>query len=504
MDTGTYPFPLAANSCHHSRYHRFLLGADPAILAPFPKPYCQGALVAPMRRLAETLTLQSWRKLFHGAIPWVEGFGPEHYAIGNVPAHRPLPRDYRRPLRRFGAFDFVQAADPSLTALALVAGDQRLIQRFALLGNTFCSEVETDVQARGTGPAPARWTGRLLAGQFLEPNNRWLMPYLHVHARVLNFTSPAEAPQRLACLDREALARAGARANRDWVAGQAGALSELGYRVAASGGARADLRVDGVGERLLAAMEAPRIAVLRLLERIVLGGCEPSADRLGAEMPPAVLAAMAEQLETFLARSLAFHKPPKVSFPSEGPWRDAVREHLRRHCPEDLALLDAAARQARAVPLEAAIFPAPPLDPAHAHAPALADLRGACQLPGDPELGAGIEEREPIRAPSLGLVREFEETLTEVNDRLVRVGLADPLVALRRTLARIDHPTEGADPEQLRQAAVLLDLELDRRMAPPGRDFGRSRAGPGGPEEWAELVAFGGRVGEREIGGRSL
>jgi hypothetical protein len=221
-------------------------------------------------------------------------------------------------------------------------------------------------------------------------------------------------------------------------------------------------------------------------------------------MPPAVLAAMAEQLETFLARSLAFHKPPKVSFPSEGPWRDAVREHLRRHCPEDLALLDAAARQARAVPLEAAIFPAPPLDPAHAHAPALADLRGACQLPGDPELGAGIEEREPIRAPSLGLVREFEETLTEVNDRLVRVGPADPLVALRRTLARIDHPTEGADPEQLRQAAVLLDLELDRRMTPPGRDFGRSRAGPGGPEEWAELVAFGGRVGEREIGGRSL
>ena len=47
MDAATYPFPLAAHSSHHSRYHRFLLGADPAILAPFPKPYCLGALADP-------------------------------------------------------------------------------------------------------------------------------------------------------------------------------------------------------------------------------------------------------------------------------------------------------------------------------------------------------------------------------------------------------------------------------------------------------------------------
>src|ERR1017187_1296411 len=125
MEKSTYPFPLAAHSSHHSHYHRFLLGADPSILAPFPKPCCTGSLSGPVCRLAGNLDLQRWRKLFHGTFPWVDGFGPEHYEIGSVAPHRPLPRAYGRPLRRFGAFDFVQSADPSLSALALVAGDRR-------------------------------------------------------------------------------------------------------------------------------------------------------------------------------------------------------------------------------------------------------------------------------------------------------------------------------------------------------------------------------------------
>ena len=58
MERSTYPFPLAAHSSHHSHYHRFLLGADQAVLDPFPKPYCLGALAGPMRRLAEGLNLQ--------------------------------------------------------------------------------------------------------------------------------------------------------------------------------------------------------------------------------------------------------------------------------------------------------------------------------------------------------------------------------------------------------------------------------------------------------------
>src|SRR6202142_2284455 len=207
MEAPSHPFPLAAHSSHHSHYHRFLLGADPSVIAPFPKPYCVGALAASFPGLAGNLDLPRWRKLYHGAFPWSEGFGPEHYRLGNVAPHRPLPADYRRPQRRFGSFDFVQVADPSVSALALVAGDRRVLGRFLALGDDFCARVESGACSRNPGPAGRRSTGRMLAGQFAEPNNRWLMPFLHVHARVLNFTSFADAAPRLACLDRGALAR---------------------------------------------------------------------------------------------------------------------------------------------------------------------------------------------------------------------------------------------------------------------------------------------------------
>jgi len=511
MERSTYPFPLAANSSHHSHYHRFLLGADPSILAPFPKPYCVGALSGPMRPLAENLNLPRWRKLFHGAIPWVDGFGPEHYDLGTLAPHRPVPAAYGRPLRKFGAYDFVQSADPSFTALALVAGDRRVVERFIMLSNDFCTRLETGASSRNAGPSGARLTGRMLAGQFVEPNNRWLMPFLHVHARVLNFTSFAEAPARLACIDPVALARSAEKAKRQWIGRQAEALSDLGYQAAQCGDTAPALRVDGVSGRLVAAMEAPRVAVLRMLERIILGEREPSVDRFTAELPPAVIAAMAEQLESMLASSLSFHKPAKIGIPSEGPWRSAVREHMGRSCPRELALLDAAAARARAIPSGSAIFSTPPLDPAHCHAPLIGAFEAANQLPADPELGAGGAQGGPERAASLWLVREFEETLREVNDRLVHVGLDDPLVSLRRMLPRIDQLSEGADPDQLRQSALFLGLELDRRARQFETDV-RDTRHAGRPDQvpLASLDDLFERSApvqlacEREIGGRSL
>src|SRR5580658_643439 len=188
MEKNTYPFPLAVNSSHHSHYHRFLLGADPAILEPFPKPYCVGALAGQMSSVAGNLNLTRWRKLYHASFPWVAGFGPEHYELGNVPPHRPIPREYGRPLRKFGAYDFVQVADPCVSALALVAGDRRIVERFVALGDDFCARLETGASSLKPGPNGSSATGRMLAGQFAEPNNRWLMPFLHTHARVLNFT----------------------------------------------------------------------------------------------------------------------------------------------------------------------------------------------------------------------------------------------------------------------------------------------------------------------------
>ncbi|MGA2016467.1 MAG: relaxase domain-containing protein [Opitutaceae bacterium] len=511
MDSSTFPFPLAANSSHHSHYHRFLLGADPSILAPLPKPYCVGALSGSMPLLAERLDLQRWRKLFHGAIPWFEGFGPEHYDLGCIAPHRPLPAAYGRPARKFGAFDFVQTADPSVSALALVAGDRRVVDRFILLCNDFCVRLEPGVCAREPGPSGVRQTGRMLAGQFVEPNNRWLMPFLHVHARVLNFTAFEEAPARLACVDHAALARAGERARRQWIGRQAEALSEIGYRAEACGDRAPCLNVDGVPGRLVAAIEAPRIAVLRMLERIVLGNREPSVDDFTAELPAAVIAAMAEQLESALARSLFFYKPPKVDMPCEGPWRAAVREHLSRTCPRELALLDAAALRAKAIPYESALFSTPRLDPAHCHAPRIEALEASVQLPGDPELGAGCGPEQPHRAASAWLVDEFAETLREVNDRLVHVGLDDPLLMLGRILATIDHLPEGVEPDRLMESARFLGAELNRRARQLGHGAGRhgraglaDRAPLPSLDELIERAELAQLACERDFGGRGL
>ena len=511
MDRSTFPFPLAVNSSHHSSYHRFLLGADPSVIAPFPKPYCVGALAAELPGLTHGLGLPSWRKLYHGAIPWAEGHGPEHYRLGNVAPHRPLPADYRRPARRFAAFDFVQAADASVSAIALVAGDRRVLERFIALSDGFCARVEAGALACNPGPSGTRATGRLLAGQFAEPNDRWLMPFLHVHSRVLNFTSFERAPRRLACLDHAGLARAGGRARRDWLELQADMLADLGYRVGRGDGRSAALCVGGVGARLLAAMQAPRIAVLRMLERMMTGDGEPCVERLGIDLPPAVIAAMAEQLESALAGCASSYTPAKIGVPSEGPWRASVREHLGRSCGGELEQLDAAAARAHAVPIDSAVFANPARDAAHRHSPWTGALEARHQMPTDPELGAEPDRGEASRPAPDWIVREFEETLADVNARLAVAGPDDPLIRLRQMLGRIDNLAEGASPEQLEQAALFVGAELGRRSQVPeraGAYDGPPVRGDRGPlpslDELFEGALVAEAVAGREIGGRSL
>jgi hypothetical protein len=467
MHRQTYPFPLAAHSSHHSHYHRFLLGADPAVVAPFPKPYCTGALAGDFSSLAGDLNLPRWRKLYPGAFPWVPGFGSRHYDLGNVPAHRPLPPEYSRPERRYGAYDFVLSADPAVSALALVAGDRRVLDRFLALGNAFCLRVESGVGTREPGPSGSRSTRRLLAGQFAEPNNRWLMPFLHVHSRVLNFTSFKESPAALACIDSGTLARSGQRALQGWASRQSDMLTDLGYRVSVGGVNSAELNVEGVSPKLIAATQAPRIAVLRLLERMILGDPPPSAERLGTELPAPVIAAMAEHVERTLAGAHSLYRPAKVGIPSEGPWRTSVRDCLRSRCPGALLLIDAAAARARATPYGASLYPTPPLDVAHRHAPSIEVRETLPQAPCDPELSTDRPgEAGPSPAPAW-LVRDFEATLAEVNERIAWAGPGDPLVALRGLLATIDNLPEGASVEQLDQSRALLEVELERR----GRDF---------------------------------
>lgn len=510
LERPTYPFPLAANSSHHSHYHRFLLGADPAVIAPFPKPYCIGALSPTLSALTGSPNVQRWSKLYNAAFPWVAGFGSAHYDVGNVPAYRPLPREYGRPERRFAAYDFVQAADPSVSALALVAGDRRVIDRFVALCDDFFGRVESAAAVRGPGPAASRSTGRLLAGQFAEPNNRWLMPFLHVHCRVLNFTSFRETPSSLACVDSAALGRAAGRALEGWTERQADVLRDLGYRASVRGGDVPELAVEGVSPRLLMSAKAPRIAVLRLLERIILGGAPSSPGRLGSELPPAVIASMADQIERSLAGAPWYHKPAKIGLPSEGPWRASVREYLRSHCPSALAQIDGAAARAKASPYGAALFPIPARDPAHIHAPSLASVEGPLQSGQAPELGSGWPAPAAAPPASVWLAREFERTLREVHEHLAVSGPGDPFVRLASLVDAIDQLREGASVDQLRQSRSLLEVELERRAkeAPSRAEradtvvLQRPRLVP--LEQLFDNFVLSGRAPSHEIGGRSL
>jgi TrwC relaxase len=507
MERTTYPFPLAVNSSHHSHYHRFLLGVDPRVLAPFPKPYCIGALSAGLAGLMEGLDLQRWRKLYHASFPWIPGYGPGHYRLGNVPSHRPLPPEYGRRERQFGAFDFVQIADPSVSALALVAGDRRVLDGFVTLSDRFSLSLEPATSAHAEGPSGSRVSARFLAGQFAEPSNRWLMPFLHVHSRVLNFTSFSEDPARLACIDSAALGRAARRELAHWPSKQAELLAGLGYRVSVRGEGSPVLRVEGVTDRLLAAMEAPRIAVLRILERMIVGDRPPSPGRLTSELPPAVVAAMAEQLEALVARSLSYHKPMKVGLPSEGPWRSSVREHLSRHCPGSLSALDEAARRSKAERYDEALVPAPAPDASHIHAPSPEPFLSPLQHPCDPELQTHDHPLGPKGLPSAWLAREFTSTLNDVNERIVRSGTDDRIIALRSVLPLIDQLGAGADRAQLAQADALLRGELERarqdevRPGPPARSTRFPLASL--DDLFDEACAPRPGIGH-EIGGRSL
>ena len=363
MESSTYPFPLAVNSCHHSHYHRFLLGADPSILSPFPKPYCVGALSGFLGRLTSNLNLPEVEETLTTA----RSLGPTDSAQSTMTSEMWRPTAGSRwPTRGL----------PENSALSISCGlptrrSRRSPSSPATGGSStvLCPSAMTSARAWKRQPARAIRVPRVrgfpvgcLPGNSSSPTTGGSCHSSMSHSSAFsNFTSFAVAPCRLACIDSAALARAAERQRIRWLENQAEALTELGYRVAPRREAAHELRVEGVSESLVAAIEAPRIAVIRILERIVVGERPPSAGGMGAELPPEVIAAMAEQIESALARSLWHQKPSKIALPPEGPWRVAVREHLECCCPGQLVGLDAAAARARAVVSDSSIFPTPQL-----------------------------------------------------------------------------------------------------------------------------------------------
>jgi hypothetical protein len=337
------------------------------------------------------------------------------------------------------------------------------------------------------------------------------MPFLHVHSRVLNFTSFKENRGQLACIDSGSLGRAAQREMQQWPQRQAEILSELGYRVALRGERTPSLKVEGVSGKILAAMEAPRIAVIRILERMIGGDGPAAPQRLASELPPTVIAAMADQLEALVASSLAFHRPTKIGIPSEGPWRTSVREHIGLLCPDALLALDAAAVRAKATFFGESLVPSPAQDGSHRHAPAADALEADRQLPCDAELSGVGPRPAPAHPAAPWLVREFTAMLANVNERIVRSGAADPLTALRGMIPALDHLSEGADPVQLNQSHLLLGVELDRAaQREAGTSLSRTSLGMAGRfpltslDELFEAAQAPRLACEPEIGGRSL
>jgi hypothetical protein len=272
-----------------------------------------------MPGLTNDLNLPRWRKLYHGAIPWVEGFGPEHYDLGNVAPHRPLPRAYARPARRFGAFDFVQVADPSVSALALVAGDRRVIERFIALADDFCARLEPGAVRAGAGPSGSRATGRMLAASSWSRTTAGSCRSC-TSTRACSTSPPSRRlPGSRASIRRARPRRGEGEARLDRQAGRGPVRARATAWPCSEG--RPCLQVDGVTAGSSPQCEAPRIAVLRLLERMIVGNRPPSAERLGRGA-----AAGGDRGDGRAARVGPRPLPRQLQarqdrHPSEGPWR---------------------------------------------------------------------------------------------------------------------------------------------------------------------------------------
>ena len=129
-------------------------------------------------------------------------------------------------------WDFAVNAPKSVSIMALVAGDRRIIDAHEQAVGTALSWMEEHAatRARVNGEITERTTGRLLFARFTEHASRELDPHLHTHVVVMNLTNDAVG-QRFTSLETRAMYA------EQMVAGQiyrnelAHLLRERGYEV---------------------------------------------------------------------------------------------------------------------------------------------------------------------------------------------------------------------------------------------------------------------------------
>lgn len=103
-------------------------------------------------------------------------------------------------------WDFAVNAPKSVSIMALVAGDTRIIEAHEKAVGTALSWIEEHAatRARVNGEITERTTGRLLFARFTEHASRELDPHLHTHVVVMNLTNDG-AGERFVSLETRAM-----------------------------------------------------------------------------------------------------------------------------------------------------------------------------------------------------------------------------------------------------------------------------------------------------------
>jgi len=129
-------------------------------------------------------------------------------------------------------WDFAVNAPKSVSIMALVRGDERIIDAHERAVGTAISYLEehAELRRRAGGDVVHETSGRLLYARFTEHASRELDPHLHTHVVVLNMTNRQDG-ERMASLEARAMYAQQMTAGQVYRNDLAHRLRELGYDI---------------------------------------------------------------------------------------------------------------------------------------------------------------------------------------------------------------------------------------------------------------------------------
>jgi conjugative relaxase-like TrwC/TraI family protein len=161
------------------------------------------------------------------------------------------------------AWDFQVSPDKSVSLVALVGGDDRVVETHRIAAERAFAVLESVAQTRDPSRALVA-TGNLVAARFDHDASRSLDPQLHSHYVVFNMTRrPEDGAWR--ALESRSLFKVQSLATATYQAELARGLQALGYEVQVS--ARGYVRIAGISEEALQHFSKRRHEVLAEVDR---------------------------------------------------------------------------------------------------------------------------------------------------------------------------------------------------------------------------------------------